>query len=131
MAIMSIGRVIGSLAEQCPHRPAITCEGRTVTWLELDRHTNRLARAYQHLGVAQNDLVTIGLPNGLEFYESALAIWKLGRHHRGIGAQMPLRGSDRRRAAKSGSKNNSLRALVRRRYRVTNAALPFYWTKVQ
>ena len=89
MAIMSIGRIIGSLAEQCPHRPAITCEGRTVTWLELDRHTNRLARAYEQLGVVQNDLVTIGLPNGLEFYESALAIWKLGATPQPVSPRLP------------------------------------------
>jgi bile acid-coenzyme A ligase len=89
MAIMSIGRIIGSLAEQCPHRPAITCEDRSVTWLELERHTNRLARAYQQLGVAQNDLVTIGLPNGLEFYASALAIWKLGATPQPVSPRLP------------------------------------------
>ena len=71
MAMMSIGRIIGSLAEQRPYEPAITFEGRTVTWLQLDKNTNRLARQYQQLGVSQDDLVTIALPNGTEFYESA------------------------------------------------------------
>ncbi len=89
MAIMSIGRIIGSLAEQSPHQPAITCEGRTVTWLDLEKRTNRLARAYQQLGVLPDDLVTIALPNGIEFYESALAIWKLGATPQPISARLP------------------------------------------
>ena len=89
MAMTSIARIIGSLAEQHPDQPAITCEGRTVTWLELEKRTNRLARAYQRLGVAPDDLVTIALPNGIEFYESALAVWKLGATPQPISARLP------------------------------------------
>ena len=89
MAVMSIGRIIGSLAQQQPDQPAITCEGRSVTWQELEKRTNRLARAYQRLGVAQDDLVTIALPNGIEFYESAIAVWKLGATPHLISARLP------------------------------------------
>jgi len=89
MAVMSIGRIIGSLADQQPDQPAITCEGHTVTWLELEKRTNRLARAYQQLGVVQDDLVTIALPNGIEFYESAIAVWKLGATPHLISARLP------------------------------------------
>ena len=74
MALMPIGRLIGWLAAQHPDRPAPTFEGRTLTRLELEQRTNRLARAYQHYGVGQDDLVTIALPNGIEFYEAALAV---------------------------------------------------------
>jgi len=89
MAVRSIGRIIGSLAAQQPDQPAITCEDRTVTWLDLEKRTNRLAIAYQQLGVAQDDLVTIALPNGIEFYESAIAIWKLGATPHLISARLP------------------------------------------
>jgi bile acid-coenzyme A ligase len=89
MASMSIGRIIGWLAEQAPGRPAITFEDHTVTRLELERRTNRLARAYEELGVRQDDLVTIALPNGIEFYESALAIWKLGATPQPVSARLP------------------------------------------
>ena len=51
---------------------------RTARWAELDARTNRLARAYRDLGVTPNSFVTIGLPNGLEFFEAVLAAWKLG-----------------------------------------------------
>ena len=64
---MPIGRLIGWLATQHPDRPAITCEERTLSRRELEHRTNRLARAYQHYGVRQDDLVTIALPNGIEF----------------------------------------------------------------
>lgn len=89
MAVMSIGRIIGALAEQNPGGPAITCEGRTVSWLELETHTNRLARAYEQLGVSEGDLVTIALPNGIEFYESALAVWKLGATPQPVSPRLP------------------------------------------
>jgi bile acid-coenzyme A ligase len=89
MAVRSIGRIIGALAEQNPSGPAITCEGRTVNWLELEKHTNRLARAYQQLGVCEGDMVTIALPNGIEFYESALAVWKLGATPQPVSTRLP------------------------------------------
>src|SRR5215470_18314394 len=89
MALMPIGRIIGWLAEQNPDCPAITFEGRTITRLELEKRTNRLARAYQQFGVVQDDLVTIALPNGLEFYEAALAVWKLGATPQPVSARLP------------------------------------------
>ncbi|HMC42025.1 MAG TPA: AMP-binding protein, partial [Acidimicrobiales bacterium] len=78
MPSLPMGQVIGLLAEEAPDRPAVTHEGRTVTRAEFDRRTNRLARAYAQLGVGQDDLVTIALPNGIPFYESCAAVWKLG-----------------------------------------------------
>ena len=89
MALMPIGRLIGWLATQHPDCPAITCEGRTLTRRELEHRTNRLARAYQHYGVRQDDLVTIALPNGIEFYEAALAVWKLGATPQPVSARLP------------------------------------------
>lgn len=91
MAEMPIGTAVGWLAAQDPDRPAITHEDRTVTRAELDRRTNRLARAYADLGVGQDDLVTIGLPNGIEFYESCIAVWKLGATPQPVSARLPFR----------------------------------------
>ena len=91
VAEMPIGTAVSWLAERDPDRPAITHEGRTVTRAELDRRTNRLARAYAELGVGQDDLVTVGLPNGIEFYEACLAVWKLGATPQPISARLPVR----------------------------------------
>jgi bile acid-coenzyme A ligase len=91
VAEMPIGTAVRWLAEQDPDRPAITHEGRTVTRRELDLRSNRLARAYAELGVGQDDLVTIGLPNGIEFYEACLAAWKLGATPQPVSARLPAR----------------------------------------
>jgi bile acid-coenzyme A ligase len=89
MALLSISRIISLQAERDPHRPSITFEGRTLTRLELDRRTNRLARAYQALGVRQDDFVTIALPNGVEFYVAAIAAWKLGATPQPVSSRLP------------------------------------------
>ena len=91
MGEMPIGTAVSWLAERDPDRPAITHEGRTLTRSELDRRTNRLARAYADLGVGQDDLVTVGLPNGIEFYEACIAAWKLGATPQPISARLPVR----------------------------------------
>lgn len=89
MATISLGQHIRQLAEQDPDRPSITYEGRTVTRLELERRTNRLARAYEKLGVKQDDFVTIALPNGIEFLEAVIAIWKLGATPQPVSSKLP------------------------------------------
>src|SRR6266511_5790780 len=87
--IVSISEALRLLADQAPHRPAITHEGRTTTRGELERRTNRLARAYAERGVGHDDFVTIALPNGIEFYEAALATWKLGATPQPISSRLP------------------------------------------
>ena len=90
MATMSIGRAIGWLAERAPDRPAITDEHGSVTWTELDRRTNRLARAYEQSGVGEDTMVTVALPNGIEFYEACIAAWKLGAIPQPVSARLPV-----------------------------------------
>jgi bile acid-coenzyme A ligase len=91
MAPRSISRALTALAEAEPDRPAVTCGQDTITRAELDRRTNRLARAYAELGVGEGDLVTIGLPNSVEFYEAAVATWKLGATPQPVSYRLPAR----------------------------------------
>src|SRR5262244_3127503 len=84
-----LGVVVGRLAHAHPARPAITCEGETVSRAELEARTNRLARAYQQLGVTQDSFVTIGLANGIGFYEATIAAWKLGATPQPISSRLP------------------------------------------
>ena len=86
---ISLSRILSYWADQYPGDPAITHEGRTVSWRELELCTNRLARAYAELGVRENDFVTIALPNGIEFFESAFAAWKLGATPQPVSARLP------------------------------------------
>jgi bile acid-coenzyme A ligase len=84
-----LGVALRALAEAAPDRPALTHDGRTLTRAELDRRTNRLARAYAELGVKPDSFVTIGLPNGIEFFEATLAAWKLGATPQPVSAKLP------------------------------------------
>jgi bile acid-coenzyme A ligase len=88
-AIPPIGAEFSRLAESSPDEPAVTCEGRTVTYGELDTSTNRLARAYADLGVRQGDYVTIVLPNSIEWIQAALAAWKLGAVPQPLSGRLP------------------------------------------
>jgi bile acid-coenzyme A ligase len=96
VAVMPIGAAIRWQAERDPDRPAITEAGtdRTVTRAELERRTNKLARTYERLGVKEGDFVTIGLPNGIDFYEAAIAAWKLGATPQPVSYRLPQRERD-------------------------------------
>ncbi len=91
MALLSYGRAVTALAESDPGRPAVTCGDQSITRLELDRRSNRLARAYESLGVQQGDLVTVALPNSVEFYEACVAVWKLGATPQPVSYRLPDR----------------------------------------
>lgn len=89
MPVLSTSCILSHWAGQQPDRIAIDHEGEAVTWAQLDAHTNRLARAYQALGVRQDDFVTIALPNGIEFFAACFAVWKLGATPQPISAKLP------------------------------------------
>ena len=85
----ALGTHIGRLAAAAPDRPAITCGPDSITRAELESRSNRLARAYRQFGVEQDSLVTIALPNGVEFLVAALAVWKCGATPQPISARLP------------------------------------------
>lgn len=85
-----VGR-IADLAHAAPDRIAVTCGDEIITRGELERRTNRLARAYRELGVTRDSFVTIGLPNGIEFLAAAIAVWKCGATPQPISAKLPGR----------------------------------------
>lgn len=76
-------------AEKQPDRAAVIFETDVITWAELDQRTNQLARAYENLGVKQDDFVTIALPNSIEFVEACFAAWKLGATPQPISSKSP------------------------------------------
>ena len=84
-----IGTQLGLLAAADPDRPAVSCDGRTLTRGELESSTNRLARAYAELGVRQGDYVTIALGNSIEWVLATVATWKLGAVPQPLSARLP------------------------------------------
>jgi bile acid-coenzyme A ligase len=88
-SLMPIGDVLAFHATRDPARPAVTFNDVTTTYAELDARSNRKARQLAELGVAQGDVVTLALPNGIEFYEAAFAIWKLGATPNIVSSKLP------------------------------------------
>jgi bile acid-coenzyme A ligase len=86
---MSIGRALAWHADQEPDRPSVTDDVRTLTRRELDQQSNRLAHAYADRGVQRDDLVTVGLPNGVDYFVACAAIWKLGATPQPVSARLP------------------------------------------
>ena len=76
-------------AQAGPDRPAVTMGEASLSWSQLEARANQRARAYQSLGVRAGDFVTIALPNGFEFYETAFAIWKLGATPNVVSSKLP------------------------------------------
>ena len=89
MALISLSRIVEHWTAVQPARTVLVHQGNSLTWGELEARTNRLARAYQSLGVKKDDFVTIALPNGIEFFEACLATWKAGATPQPVSARLP------------------------------------------
>lgn len=61
-----------------PGHPYLLHEGRTLTFEEFDRETNRFARALVELGVRKGDRVTVALGNSIEWVVAAFGTLKAG-----------------------------------------------------
>jgi bile acid-coenzyme A ligase len=85
----SLSKVFEELARQDPHRKAVSCGEVSVDRAQLDALSNQLARVYQELGVAQDRLVTIALPNSVEFVLSVIAVWKCGATPQAVSYRLP------------------------------------------
>lgn len=90
MAVISLSRVLAHWCESQPDALAIAHEEASITFAELEASTNRLARAYQELGVGKDDFVMVGLANGIEFFEACFAAWKLGATPLPVSAKLPV-----------------------------------------
>ena len=91
MPIISLGRAFSASAAEQPDRLAVTCGAVSITRGELEKRSNRRARALASFGVKHGSFVSIGLPNSVEFYETVLAVWKLGAVPQPISPRLPAR----------------------------------------
>ena len=89
MPFISYAARLAALAEEAPDRPAVTDEWRTVTRRELDDLAERIGRDFVARGVGKGDLVTLGLPNSVEFVAVCVACWKLGAVPQPVSSRLP------------------------------------------
>lgn len=67
-----------AMATLMPERTWIVDEEGSLTWREVDRRTNRLARALAEVGVGEGDAVALMARNHRGFIEATVAAAKLG-----------------------------------------------------
>jgi amino acid adenylation domain-containing protein len=79
-----VHRLFAGRAAQDPDAPAVLFGGGRLTYGELDRRANRLARHLQKLGVGPDVAVGVCLERSFEMAEAVLAVLKAG------GAYVPL-----------------------------------------
>jgi len=84
-----LGVHIGRLAAIRGDRPAVICGDVSRSWREIESRTNRMARGMQARGVTEGRLVTIGLPNSVEFIEACIACWKVGAVPQPVSSRLP------------------------------------------
>lgn len=80
---VSFGRRVTDLATEHPDGIAVIFatlggDDLTLTWGELDRASNRAARALAERGVGPTSMVVIALPNCLEHLIATYGCWKVG-----------------------------------------------------
>uniref|UniRef100_B0T1W3 AMP-dependent synthetase and ligase n=1 Tax=Caulobacter sp. (strain K31) TaxID=366602 RepID=B0T1W3_CAUSK len=86
---VALSSILTHHARRSPSRTALIVDGVRVAYDELDARTNRRARMLAAHGVGHGDFVTVALPNGLEFYETTFALWKLGAIPNIVAAKLP------------------------------------------
>lgn len=84
-----MGDLLAHWADRAPGRTAVICGDESVTFAELDTRADRLAHVYRDRGVGIDDLVTIALPNSVDFYAATFAAWKLGATPQPLPHRLP------------------------------------------
>jgi methionyl-tRNA formyltransferase len=79
-----VHRLFAEQAARTPDRDAVTCNGVTLTYAELDRRSSQLARRLSALGVGPDSLVGLMAERSVELIVGLIGIHKAG------GAYVPL-----------------------------------------
>jgi long-chain acyl-CoA synthetase len=77
-ALTTLPDLLRARARAEPNRPFVRFKERTMTYGEFDARTDRLAAGLADLGVTDGNVVSVFLPNCLEFLEAWWAILKAG-----------------------------------------------------
>ncbi|MFJ8514766.1 class I adenylate-forming enzyme family protein [Lysinibacillus xylanilyticus] len=75
---MNSSNLLARNARKYPMSEAVVCQGRRVTYRDLDEQVTRLSHALLEQGVRQGDKVIIFMPNVVEFVVSYFAIQRFG-----------------------------------------------------
>ncbi len=94
MAIVSFSLRLRQLAVSHANRPAVTCGDESVSYAELAELIDDLAVDLRDRGVSEGDMVTIALPNSVDWFVAFAAAWRLGATPQPVSARLPQREID-------------------------------------
>ncbi len=86
---MSIPAVFAAQAARAPNGVAVTCEGRSMTYQELDAATNRMAHLLAGKGAGSGQRVALLLPRSTGAIVAMLAVLKTGATYVPIDPSVP------------------------------------------
>jgi long-chain acyl-CoA synthetase len=75
---MNLAQYLVDTAREYPDKPAVRCEGQSITFHELNTRCNQLANGLKDLGLAAGDHCMVMLPNSLEVITIYYALAKMG-----------------------------------------------------
>ena len=87
--MISFAAKLAEHASTHPDRPAVSCDGLALSYGDLHRCSNRLANGLWSFGVRKGDLVSIALPNSVDFVAVCHAVWKLGATPQPLSFRLP------------------------------------------
>jgi bile acid-coenzyme A ligase len=82
------------LAAQQPNAPAVSCQDETITRAQLLTSGNNLALYLAAHGTKEGDMVTVAVPNSIDFFIAYVAAWRLGATPQPISSRLPQRELD-------------------------------------
>jgi len=82
------------LAASDPNFTAVVCGEDSLTRKQLMEHAGNLAVYLQHAGVVEADMVTVAVPNSVDFFIAYVAIWRLGAIPQPVSSRLPQRELD-------------------------------------
>ncbi|MEY2449789.1 MAG: bile acid-coenzyme ligase [Acidimicrobiaceae bacterium] len=91
MVMVSFAQRLTDLAHAAPDRVALTCGDEHVTRADFDARANRLGRDLAARGVGVGDMLTVALPNSVEWFVAVAAAWKIGAIPQPVSARLPGR----------------------------------------
>jgi bile acid-coenzyme A ligase len=91
MSMVSFIQQLQRFAAESPDRPAVTCGNESVSYAELMQRIDDLALELRDLGVSAGRMVTIALPNSVDWFVAFGATWRLGATPQPISSRLPAR----------------------------------------
>lgn len=72
-----------------PDAPAVTCDGASISYRELDQRSNALAARLQAIGAGRDQLVAVGMERSIDMVVALLAVLKSGAAYLPIDLAYP------------------------------------------